>query len=393
MSSSEFEKYTQFRSQGGLRRITSRIIGAAEEHGFPAVCKIRIFKREESTSGREFVITCTGTLIAPRLVLFAAHCVQRGDITKIHVVFNLGSRDTYTIRVDEKESVFRNTEYDMSAIESGTEQSEKIKMSQKDIAFIVLPDQLPQPVKLIKPMPMLPMQNLRALKAAKLVEHLTAVGYGRFSNLDEINQDKGGKKRSAQFSAWSIDKDTDMLTIFSNRVPVQETGELTNIAKGDSGGAIICTYLGVPYLVGVISFYDTVANSINIARSYAVGVDLVENMLMVSKNRNKRYTQLFNRYRQSDAPYGFNFRGQIGAAYQPVISEAVALRNNRLSEFRDASVFQPSNIQELTNVEDLKLTGEVKWFRNPKLQLALVCTPLAIFAIMGLRAGLSFDDE
>ena len=395
MSNSDFENYKRLRSQGGLRQITSRIIGAEEEHGFPAVCHIQIFKKESSIRDPEFVYTCTGTLIAPRLVVFAAHCVELGLITKINVTFNISPTVKQTVRVDFKKSLFRVTNYKQSVIrDTAKSREDKIKMSQKDIAFLVLPSNLPRSVKLIKPIPMLPMVNLRALKFERLIDSLIAVGYGRYSNIESVNKGESGKKRSAQFSDWDIDKNTDMLTIRSNRVPVLSTGELTNIAKGDSGGAILCTYQGVTYLVGVISFYDEVGGeSINIARSYAVGVDLVDDVLMASKNRNKEFARLFNTYRQSDAPYGFNFRGQGGASYQPVVSVAAVQRDDRLSEFRSTDVFKPSNISELTDIDSFELAGEVKWFRDPKLQLALACTPIVILAIMGLRLGLEFDDE
>ncbi len=376
-------------SQGELRRVTSRIIGAEVEHGFPSVCHIQIFKKDRSIVDPEFMFTCTGTLIAPRLVVFAAHCVQVGLITRIHVTFDIGSK-SLTIPIDIKDSLFKNTTYDQSVISGASDQKTKIKMTQNDIAFLVLPEKMPRLIQSLKPMPMMPMLNLAALKHGKYLTNLTAVGYGRFSNVEAVNKSKAHKKRSAQFSEWSVDTNTDILTITSKQGGFKATGEHVNIAKGDSGGAIICVYQGVPYLVGVISYYDlekkNKENPIEkIARSYAVGVDLIDTELMSPQQRNSTFANLFHQYRQSDAPYGFNFRGQGGASYQAILSHKVS-----------HSVFKPNalgDMENVSNIQGVELVGEVKWFRDPKFQLALACAPIVISAIIGLRLGLDFDDE
>ena len=384
-------------SEVELRQITSRIIGAEIEHGFRAVCKIEIVKRE-SVPGSEFAITCTGTLIAPRLVVFAAHCVERGVISYITVTFNIGGRGL-KVRVNPAQgNLAFNRDYKQALIESGTSSFEdKLRMTQRDIAFLVLPKSFVS--HRIKPMPMMPMQNLRALKFGGLVQRLTAVGYGRFSNIDRVNRGMGGEKRSAQFAEWSVDEATDIVTIISQRNTLAETGEPVNIAKGDSGGAIVCTYKGVTYLVGVISFYNYVAGSdINIERSFAVGVDLVEDALIAKSNRDETFARLFNGHRQFDAPYGFNFGGMGGAAYKAVVLENdfPVERIPRIAEFQDSRVFKPGTPDDaisVTNIHGVEIFGQVKWFRDPRFQVALACSPLIIYSIMALRIGLEFDSE
>ena len=379
-------------SNNGLRRITSRIIGADIERGFPAVCKIEVFKRKSQLRDPLKVFNCTGTLIAPRLVVFAAHCVEKGLIASIRVTFEFGNtKHRFKVGV-------HNLSYDLSYRQSvigdtNASLSQKLQMSQRDIAFLVIPD--PQNILAsISPMAMMPLKNLKALKLLGRITELTAVGFGRYSNVDDVNRGESGKKRSARFDSWSI-SNQGMIRIKSQRNVLPATGEPTNIARGDSGGAVICIYQGVQYLVGVISFYNYAdARNVNIAESFAVSCDFVDRQLVKRRGKMLRAAKEFSKFRQSYAPYGFNFKGFEGNSFKTIASDALFQRVPRLRELVDPSILQPSGLEENPeSFQDVELFGEVKWFRDPRFQLALACAPIAILAIMGLRIGLEFDDE
>lgn len=390
-SQNEINEISEIYSDGS-RRVVSRIIGAELEQGFPAVCKVQIYKRRSQLRDPLEVFSCTGTLIAPGLVVFAAHCVERGLISRIEVTFELGN-DTHTFKVGVH-ALSYDLSYRQSVIaDANRDLAEKLQMSQKDIAFVIIKDS-EGVLSDVLPIAMMPLQNLKSLKLLGLVTDLTAVGFGRYSNIDDVNRGEGGKKRSARFSDWNISN--GMLRIRSLENALPETGEPTNIARGDSGGAVLCIYQGVPYLVGVISFYNYAdARAVNISESFAVGSDLVDNAL-TALNRRKQLlaSTIFRNFRQSYAPYGFNFEGFGGNTFRTIASDPQFIRDPRLRNFITPSVIEPENPQaDLRSVEDVELFGEVKWFRDPKFQLALACAPLAIFAIMGLRLGLEFDDE
>ena len=68
------------------------IVGAPEEKGFPSVCLI------EMSEGFSRFTVCSGVLIAPNLVLSAAHCVDFPRITTASCTFFLKDKGNVTVR-------------------------------------------------------------------------------------------------------------------------------------------------------------------------------------------------------------------------------------------------------------------------------------------------------
>lgn len=222
------------KTQPILEMITQPIIQGDIEPtaSYPSVCHVQI------TSNYGIPITCTGTLIAPDLVLCAAHCVDSPRIFSATCVF--GDRSIPAARW------FWNKSFEQAAIESGS--TEHARLRGVGFDFTIL--QLHIPIHDIKPSPMMQISEFKRLANSGAIRKITAVGFGRFSKDALTDSLESGQKRSASFKTFSFPKDTQTFKVYPHTF---RKGEPVSIGVGDSGGPYFAKYMGVDYLVGTVS--------------------------------------------------------------------------------------------------------------------------------------------
>jgi len=228
-----------------IQLITSSIIGAPKESGFPSVGLIEI------QIGSKIAI-CTGTLIAPQLVLLAAHCVKTLTLaTKVRCTFKKASGEK-VVRLAETWAFPRT--YNLSSLETGDFYS-RLKGSSKDFALL----KLTQPILDIPPSPILPFSTFIDFVESGVIASLKAVGYGRFSYIDEVNAEHSKVKRSADFSKFTIFRNAEMLQIFPSLTTksLLDSERVVATALGDSGGPYFAKVGGVRFLIATLSSVTT----------------------------------------------------------------------------------------------------------------------------------------
>ena len=379
----------------GSSRIESKIIGGKETTSFTSVCSIEIFYRSPQNLKVMKKKQCTGTLIAPRLVLFANHCVfvPKGHLRGLTVTFTSPLGKIYQYKIGPA-SLFHPKGYDKDAFDSSeTPKPTKDQIAALDYALVVLPKS--QDSGDLKPIPMMPLKNFKMLSDLEKrqkgsgVSELIAVGYGRFSNIDEVNKRAGVKKRTATFKEWEIEERLGFVKITSHRDRLESTNERTNIARGDSGGPIFTVYKGVTYLVATVSYYlygsersglDVVTESVNLS------VDLPYfGMLVNPKDRGMKFYEIFKKYTQSEGRYGFNYRQGMRTVGADALVKAPQLY--------DQSIVRTIDRAKKTEIELDKIYKEKLWYQKDAFKLALACTPLVLYSIVGIRLGLDFGDR
>lgn len=384
----------------GTTRTESKIIGAPIEKGFPSVCRIAIRYQDPKNINNLLEKKCTGTLIAPRIVLFANHCVSsipKGLLKNILVTFETGAKGTHTFNIGPA-SLFHPKGYDVEVVESGSNRvtlQDKLRMSGLDYAIVVLPKSVDS--SFLTPMPMMPLKNLKILKDLGKIKMLTAVGYGKYSEHTEVNREAGVQKRKYSFSEWEILPELGIVKIKSTAKRFKLTQERINIAQGDSGGPIFAEYNGVMYLVATVAFFANEGSSSNVLfrgeelavkdASYNVSVDFpVFAMLKNPKDRNMKFYPLFNEYRQSKAPYGYNY--EQGLHIVSYLGLPIKVRNPKLPLYVEGQL--ASHVGE---IEKIRLYKDKKWFQKEEFKFAVACAPLVIYAIMGIRLSLDFNKK
>lgn len=338
-----------------------RIIGAAEEKGYAAVCKVQIIAGQKPNYK---VSNCTGVLVAKNLVLLAGHCVAN-----CRKVVNKKCLASNTVHVDciftrqvgtksQKETYsasrwFFNTNFNKMSIEKGTA-VDRAKGSSTDYALLLLKEN----VKHIEPIPIMPFDTLMKLKSENKIRGLTAVGYGKYSYDQSKNEGKAGKKRSHTFRRFDIFPTTRVFKVYPSEETIEDLpGEKIATAHGDSGGPYFVTVDGVTYLVGLISSTTLEPFEVN-------GVNVT------------KYTTALS----TDYPYAFFYKRHFKTITQSIGKYGYGYVNpkvpNRFPLSDDTSLMSFLNINENRDSKEI----ETKESELPKA--------LADFNVFGASIGL-----
>jgi hypothetical protein len=192
------------------------VVGGAPEPGFPAVGAIVPVSPTCGEPDAASPVTCTGTLVAPRVVLTAAHCVENTDAPQVlSVVF--ASETARALGRERVRAVAGRLHPDWRA-------------GAHDLGVLILAEDAPVPPVPLRGAPL----------PADVVGRTTrVVGFG----LDD--EGRTGLRRSGTARVTAVDPGAFSIEL----APAMSCG-------GDSGGPSFLEVDGTEHLVGVTSFGD-----------------------------------------------------------------------------------------------------------------------------------------
>jgi hypothetical protein len=219
-------------------RVASPIVGGTpSDESQNAVVRILIFDPSNTTTAE----VCTGTLIAPDIVLTARHCVSRAEesVTCLEVGGKLVGGQTFEDRQPQNLVILVGTKPDPNATDAvGAKifHDSATNLCGHDLALVVLDRRLASPIV-----------PVRISAPVTVSEQFTAVGWGTDgSAFPAVRQ----QRTSVQVQALGptvLDLDTGhRVAIGDNEVLVGEAG-----CSGDSGGPALDAATGA--IIGVAS--------------------------------------------------------------------------------------------------------------------------------------------
>ncbi len=199
----------------------SPIIGGTATAGTPSV--MALYARKP---GADSGALCTTTLIAPRVLVTAAHCVATATVGE-------GAEFKALIGSDLNDANNRPRVVNVTAVRWDEAFNEKAPQEGHDIGIAILEEAITD----ITPMPI----NLEPLADSLTGADIHLVGYGLN---DGFGQKGAGVKREAMVKLNSFDP------------TLLQTGNFfgKTICSGDSGGPVLAQVNGVETLIGVNSF-------------------------------------------------------------------------------------------------------------------------------------------
>lgn len=203
---------------------------------YPAVFGIRMNKSDSFSVGGDFEADCTGFLVAPDLLLTAAHClIHTNSLALIANGPNLNQRKTKGT-VAASDGFKAHPEF--SEAHSGMSQAERRKNAGIDIGYITLRHALTD----ITPLPIYVTTDVASKKILVNLEALL-VGYGPTRFLG-INADYTSSPRLEKYFGKKVITENEQNYITLNG---KENGAL----PGDSGGPEIVNFDGVAKAVAI----------------------------------------------------------------------------------------------------------------------------------------------
>ena len=198
---------------------TGAIVGGTPTTGYPAVALL--YSEFSETDGAQL---CTGTLITPRVILTAAHCVEFPDGAPRQYVAYFGSTvvsdsDPNRLGANNVTKYEFHPEWDINNLEGG-----------HDVGLVLLE----QDASGIEPM----LLNGKALDQ-HIGEPVHLVGWGRTNGTGE----DFGIKREAMTTLQAADP-----------LVMQYGSASANTCQGDSGGPNFMTIDGVEVIAGITSY-------------------------------------------------------------------------------------------------------------------------------------------